>query len=222
MQATCCGLVHRRSHRRGSADLSAEVRGVDGSLSKLSFKKLLDMVDAAEGKEFLKFMEFLNTENEKDVTTADVEKHVTGVVNFLNTASDNKAEVLRKVAMSASRLYMGPMSLLELTSLVNDRATWADSVDKKAASAELKAWMKDAKSVKKLAAAIASGYKSRRGERQRRRQRVLSWSQQQKEQERQEEGGQQQGEKQQEAVLVVIGLIHEVQEGQEGEEGQEG
>ena len=129
--------------------------GVDGSLSKLGFKQLLDMVDAAEGHGVPEHRE------REDMTTADVEQHVTGVVNFLSTASDFQAEVLRKVAMSASLLYMGPISLLELTSLVNDRATWADSVEKKAASAELKAWMNDAKSVKKLAAAIASGYKSR-------------------------------------------------------------
>ena len=154
------GLSMMCSSVEGASTYLAKYGGDWMAKSGLEEMKTLFAEDS--GKSFLKAAEFLNMDNKDLKRDADgVVEHTKHMVDWMQTDAANKAKIMRKVAMSSARLYLGSMALLEGLALADNKAHWTANIPKTGQTPEMKAWLKNPNSSTSMAAALCSVVKRR-------------------------------------------------------------
>ena len=154
------GLSMMCSSVEGASTYLAKYGGDWMAKSGLEEMKTLFAEDS--GKSFLKAAEFLNMDNKDLKRDADgVLEHTKNLLHWMQTDAADKAKIMRKVAMSSARLYLGSMALMEGLALADNKAHWASNIPKTGQTPEMKAWLKSPDSSTTMAAALCSAVKRR-------------------------------------------------------------
>ena len=168
------GVSMAASSMQAGADFLVEY-WQDAKIEKTGLPVLADLLQSKEGDKFRAALGYLNTANE-DIKRSPKETadHVKTFIDFFLTDADKKSAIMRRVAMTSARTYLCSMAMLEVVTLTEDMAAWAEKYEPKEKQPEAMRRFFKSPGKEKLIAAIVAMMMQREGRQQKGKRVTLS------------------------------------------------
>jgi hypothetical protein len=149
-----CKTLEKRVPKPNDSDSDIATKTKKGGLGPL-----VQLLDTAEGKEFVDAVGTLNAGQKKKPRKDDVLKAVRNMEHFLDEKGADLRKILSRVAIFSGSMFLFSMTLTELLELSEHKKDWAKSMDNVNKQPKaVRDWIRDPKDNTKFLNALAESF----------------------------------------------------------------